>query len=95
MQPIVAIATGDPAGIGPELSLKAALDSGDVVSAQMHKAIRDLVASVTVAPGDKRGEVRIAIAGKLRLLLEDVTPAPEVWGSMVAGARFELTTFRL
>jgi len=26
MQPIVAIATGDPAGIGPELSLKAALD---------------------------------------------------------------------
>ncbi len=27
MQPIVAIATGDPAGIGPELSLKAALDA--------------------------------------------------------------------
>src|SRR3954452_3809641 len=26
MRPIVAIATGDPAGIGPEISLKAALD---------------------------------------------------------------------
>jgi 4-hydroxy-L-threonine phosphate dehydrogenase PdxA len=26
MKPIVAIATGDPAGIGPEISLKAALD---------------------------------------------------------------------
>jgi 4-hydroxythreonine-4-phosphate dehydrogenase len=26
--PIIAIATGDPAGIGPEISLKAALDSG-------------------------------------------------------------------
>jgi len=27
-QPIIAIATGDPAGIGPEISMKAALDAG-------------------------------------------------------------------
>ena len=26
--PCIAIATGDPAGIGPEIALKAALDSG-------------------------------------------------------------------
>jgi DNA invertase Pin-like site-specific DNA recombinase len=76
-------------------TLKAAIDTGEATTAQMSKSIRDLVDSVTIAPGDKRGEVRISIAGKLRLLLEDINPTTEVWGSMVAGARFELTTFRL
>jgi 4-hydroxy-L-threonine phosphate dehydrogenase PdxA len=42
MQPIVAIATGDPAGIGPELSLKAALD----------KRVRDLCRPLLVGDPD-------------------------------------------
>ncbi|ESQ82360.1 hypothetical protein AEAC466_17195 [Asticcacaulis sp. AC466] len=75
--------------------------SGDIkkTAPEIGAVMRELIHSITVYPNpDKWGGVRIEVQGNLRLLLEDngVSGSPQKsGGKLVAGARFELTTFRL
>jgi 4-hydroxythreonine-4-phosphate dehydrogenase len=80
--PRIAIATGDPAGIGPEVSLKAALDArtrqicrpvvvGDPVVLEAHARAAGLAARFNVIGADERDRAAAASNGTI-----DVLPAP-------------------
>lgn len=82
-KPIIAIATGDPAGIGPEISLKAALDSiarevcrpilvGDPAIIRMHAQACGIAADIEVL--ERVGDARWS-SDRLPLL---ATPSAEV-----------------
>ncbi|CAL4868244.1 hypothetical protein MMA231_02519 [Asticcacaulis sp. MM231] len=80
--------------------IHACVDGGSPV---MGELMRELVNSITLypdaqkpeTPGVSAGGLIAVIQGKLRILLDEPAPAHTVCGSLVAGARFELTTFRL
>ena len=57
--------------------------------------MRELIHSITLYPTEKWGGVSLEIQGKLRLLLEGNQPRQKSGGTLVAGAGFEPTTFRL
>jgi site-specific DNA recombinase len=68
---------------------------------QAHAALRGLVDQVLIHPGEKRGEVRAELYGELASILElmesknKTLTSGDVRVSLVAGAGFEPTTFRL
>jgi len=77
-------------------NLQRELNDSGTLNAKLAGCIRELVQTITVAPdADRRGGILLSIQGKLRALIGDCAPTPEVWGTLVAGAGFEPTTFRL
>ena len=78
--------------------------------AEAAEALRLLIEKIVLTPGPQRGEIHATLHGELATILEwtqrqatgkiakNKTPAAKATGvseSVVAGARFELTTFRL
>ena len=78
--------------------------------AEAAEALRMLIEKIVLTPGPQRGEIHATLHGELATILEwtqrqatgkiakKKTPAAKATGvseSVVAGARFELTTFRL
>ena len=67
------------------------------------EAMRDLIDKIVLTPGKKRGEVKAELYGELAAILaltsgQKPRPAEDQMDmrfSVVAGVRFELTTFRL
>ncbi|SCA55897.1 Resolvase, N terminal domain family [Candidatus Terasakiella magnetica] len=60
--------------------------------------VRSLIEKIVITPeqiGKKGSPVTIEVHGVLASLLSVSNNSPSCWGKVVAGARFELTTFRL
>ena len=86
-------------------ALEEALHDSETVSLA-RDALRSLIEAIIIYPGEKRGQTRVELYGELASILrlcgiDDGSPKQNrssVSGtavSLVAGARFELTTFRL
>ena len=72
--------------------------AGDIkkTAPEVGAVMRELIESVTVYPDpEKWGGVRVVIQGKLRKFLDHAIAPEKSVGTMVAGAGFEPTTFRL
>jgi len=72
-----------------------ALTKGDAASLEAITILRDLIDHIVVTPTDRPAPVELRVVGNLAALLVENTPGAGVAVSMVAGAGFEPTTFRL
>ncbi|NOU06046.1 MAG: hypothetical protein HOO99_07680 [Hyphomicrobiaceae bacterium] len=72
-----------------------ALTKGDAASREAITILRDLIDYIEVRPTDRPAPVDLRVRGNLAALLVENTPGTGVAVSMVAGAGFEPTTFRL
>ena len=72
-----------------------ALTKGDSASLEAITILRDLIDHILVTPTERPAPVELRVVGNLAALLVENTPGTGVAVSMVAGAGFEPTTFRL
>ena len=72
-----------------------ALTKGDAASREAIAILRDLIDHIKVTPTERPAPVELRVVGNLAALLVENTPETGVAESVVAGAGFEPTTFRL
>ncbi|MEQ1714377.1 MAG: recombinase family protein, partial [Hyphomicrobium sp.] len=72
-----------------------ALTKGDAASREAITILRELIDHILVTPTERPAPVELRVVGNLAALLVENTPGTGVAVSMVAGAGFEPTTFRL
>ena len=72
-----------------------ALKEGDNAARSAIQILRELIDHIVVTPTLKPDPVGLQVVGNLAALLVCSDPVPQITGSMVAGAGFEPTTFRL
>ena len=73
------------------------------LAAEAKSVLRSMIKTICITPGAKRGEVNLDLHGELATILaivegkknRDVPPVSRIQVSVVAGAGFEPTTFRL
>lgn len=73
------------------------------VAAEAKSLLRSMISTIVITPGEKRGQVALELHGELAAILamtqgkknKDETLVPRVQLSVVAGVKFEPTTFRL
>jgi hypothetical protein len=72
-----------------------ALTKGAAASREAITILRELIDHILVTPTERPAPVELRVVGNLAALLVENTPGTGVAVSMVAGAGFEPTTFRL
>ena len=80
---------------GKVAQIHEALTKGDAASHEAITILRDLIDHILVTPTERPAPVELRVVGNLAALLVENTPGTGVAVSMVAGAGFEPTTFRL